>query len=259
MYMVNTVAVEAAVEVEPKQTASPEPPTLLQELLNIVTFFHDPARAFRSLAGAARPFLPLLLMTALSVGLTAMHRARVPHDVRLAAQIEQAQSLGVAASTHEASLGSELGSVAVFSFLATLAMSLVLWFAFRVTGERLKYRPVLSIFSYAMLPAGLVWTLMAAATLLLSDPNTVEPLRSDKLVASSLGALLSSLSLSPFVESVLTSIDVFSIWIVVLTVVGMAVYSGVNRRKAAWTVSLLWCLSVLGKGAGAVVVASLAK
>jgi hypothetical protein len=230
-----------------------------KELANIVTLFHEPGRAFRSFAGMARASVPLVLLAALSVGVTALHRTIVPHDVRLTAQIAQAQSYGAGAPTQETSVAVEMSVVALFSVLAVLAVSGILWFAFRVTAERVKYRPVLSVCSYAMLPPSLVWSLMVVATLLLSDPNTVEPLRSDKLVASSVGALLAGFSLSPFVESVLSSIDVFSIWILVLTVCGMAVYCGVNRRRASWTVGVLWCLFVLGKGAGSAIFASLTK
>jgi len=246
------------VNVAVQQATAPARLGLAQELLNILTLFHDPGRAFRSIAGAPRYFVPLVLLAALSVGMDALGRMVVPSDVRLAARIAQAQSFGIAASSQDTPLLVELGVVALFSILAVMAASLVFWFAFRVGGERLKYKPVLATCSYAMLPPALIWTLMAGAILLIADPNNIDPQRLDDLVPSNIGALFHSVALSPFFESVLSSFDAFSVWIMALTVVGMGVW-GVSRRKASWTVGLVWWLYVMGKGAVLTVMASLAQ
>ena len=52
---------------------------------------------------------------------------------------------------------------------------------------------------------------------------------------------------NPVLHSLLQSLDAFSIWVIVLLVLGYAIAAKVSRGKAAGLVVTLWALYVLGK------------
>ncbi len=247
----------AAVQTQP--VVAPGPLTLADEFRNILTLFFEPGRAFHAIALGARPIVPILLLTALSVGLTALHWNIVPKDVRYTAQIAQAQAYGLGAPAQETSVPFEIGVVALFSAGGTLAVGVAFWFAFRLAGERIRCKTALASCSYALLAPSVVWTITTVVALLIADPSNVDPLRPDRLVATNDAAFLTSIDLAPFLKSVLESIDVFSAWILLLLIVAMTHACGTSRKKACWTVGSVWCLYVTIKSVGATVLASFTR
>jgi hypothetical protein len=66
------------------------------------------------------------------------------------------------------------------------------------------------------------------------------------LTHSSLGILVDRHA-NPVLHSLLGSIDVFSVWIFALLVIGFGIAAKVPRKKAAGLIGGLWAIYVLGK------------
>lgn len=120
--------------------------------------------------------------------------------------------------------------------LAALGAAAFLWLGLRVAGGRPEFPGALSVASYALLPVSL--------RALLSIPAAIRrdriPLAdAGRLLPSSLGALLPVGARGPLAD-LLYSVDLFSLWSVALCAVGMAAVARVSRRRAAFTVALLW-------------------
>jgi hypothetical protein len=60
-------------------------------------------------------------------------------------------------------------------------------------------------------------------------------------------ALLVEREANPVLHSLLGSIDVFSIWVFALLVIGFSAATGVTRKRAAVLIGALWGIYVLGK------------
>jgi len=90
-------------------------------------------------------------------------------------------------------------------------------------------------------------TLVSAVVLMLKDPNSIDLRNPESIVATSLGAML---SLSPkttnaLLYSLATSIDIFTIWFLILAAIGLSAISRkVSRTKAGVIVFVLWALWV---------------
>ena len=97
--------------------------------------------------------------------------------------------------------------------------------------------------SHAYLPNCLAAILLAVIAMRLERFN---PADLGDLVRSN-PAFLVDRHTSPVLHSLLQSVDVFSIWVLVLLVIGYSIAAKVSRGKAASIIVSLWALYVLGK------------
>ena len=74
----------------------------------------------------------------------------------------------------------------------------------------------------------------------------MEQVNSGTLLASNLGAFAPE-ETGQAMRTLLASIDVFSIWSVILLSIGFAVVAGVSRAKATVSVVALWIVYILFK------------
>jgi uncharacterized membrane protein YfhO len=123
-------------------------------------------------------------------------------------------------------------------------LALIFWVLFRLIGDEFSYMHSVAVTTHAFIPqllsAVLTLPIVFKATAL--DP---EKLRSG-LLASNLG-FLAGQGTSPFLRSVLSSLDIFSLWTVMLLVVGYSIVAKMRRSTAATVTCGLWLLYILGK------------
>jgi hypothetical protein len=109
----------------------------------------------------------------------------------------------------------------------------------------------LSVYSWTAASVSLVGLLVTAAVLMTRDTEsmrTMDPKDYGNLTATNLGALVTSGS-SAF-KSIAGSIDVFSIWTIVLLSIGFAAIAGsrkITKSKTATIVITVWVVYVLIK------------
>jgi len=131
--------------------------------------------------------------------------------------------------------------------LAAVLAALALWIGFRVAGARPGFLPTLAVAAWSALPVAL--------GSLLSTPAVA---RADGLAPSSLSRLLPwnaayylSPTVAPPVGMAASHLDLFTLWTLVLLVIGMAGVAGTGRRRAAAVVTLLWLALVAASMAAA--------
>ena len=119
--------------------------------------------------------------------------------------------------------------------------------AFVLTGASIPYKKILSTYYWSAAPPTIVSNLLAILFMFVKDPDTLE-LDPTKNVASNLGLLVSEKG-HPALNSLLRSIDIFSIWTIALLSIGFAAVSErkLTTKKAATIVIVLWLLGVLLK------------
>jgi hypothetical protein len=98
-----------------------------------------------------------------------------------------------------------------------------------------------------MAPPGIILTALSLVFMFVKDPADIE-LNPAGNVASNLGLLVSDKE-HPVINSLLSSIDVFSFWTIFLLSVAFAALSNrsLTVKKAATGVLILWAVWVAGK------------
>lgn len=148
--------------------------------------------------------------------------------------------------------------VAVFVPVFYLAGAGVLALGMLLMQAQTTYKKILSVFAWTYCSIGLVTTVLAMASLMVRDPQSLADrdfLNPAGLAPTNLGFLLAD-DASPALRALLSSLDVFSIWIIILLIIGLAVIGGsrkITRGKTATLVISLWCLFVLLKVAAAAI------
>lgn len=120
------------------------------------------------------------------------------------------------------------------------------------------FKKILSIVSWSSAATGLVGFLVFAGALMIQDQERlkdVNPTEVATLVPTNLGVILPQ-GISPFVSSLISSIDIFSIWFLILLIIGFVAISGAKRitqGKVAFLVLSLWFIWILIKAGFAAV------
>jgi len=143
----------------------------------------------------------------------------------------QATKIGAVAGYASALLGPAL---------LVLGAALALWLAFKVAGTRPELKATTAVAAHAFLPLFLAKLLTLPAVMMKAPIGATDL---PGLLPSSLAALLPA-GASPVLTALASSFDLFTLWAVVLLVIGMAKVAGATRLRAAAVVGLLWAAQI---------------
>ena len=123
-------------------------------------------------------------------------------------------------------------------------LALVFWVLFRLVGGEFSYMRSVAVTTHAFIPQ----VLSALLTLpIVFKATTLDPEKlRNGLLTSNLGFLAGD-GASPFMRSVMSSLDIFSLWTVVLIVIGYSIVAKTRRSTAATVTCGLWLLYIFGK------------
>jgi hypothetical protein len=215
-----------------------------------------PARTFQSIA--ARPtwgaVLVVLLIAATAVGVLANQRID-PNDMRQMVKERIEKSQGGEASPEKIEQAMAFAAkinavtrwlVPLFVVVVYLLIALVFLAAFRFfSGSDISFKTSFAVTLHAFLP-GLVAALLTLPVILSRQHVSLKDAQSGNLLASNLGAFAPA-SLGTAAHALLSSVDFFSLWTVVLLVVGYRIAAKVSTATAATVVVVLWAVFVAAK------------
>ncbi|HEY6064988.1 MAG TPA: YIP1 family protein [Thermoanaerobaculia bacterium] len=218
-------------------------------LARVAGVFGSPGSTFASIAERPGWVLPLVISTLLSIAATAAILPRIDVDSavreRLAAKGVTMSEEKIEQIVDAQKRFSGLGYVwaALASTIIALVLATVFWVSFKAFGWDLAFRQSFGVTSHALLPyIGTSMLLILFVTRL----DLVNPTDLGDLTHSNLGFLVDRKA-NPVLHSLAASLDVFTLWVLALLVIGYAVAAKVPRKRAAWVVGGLWALFVLGK------------
>jgi hypothetical protein len=209
--------------------------------------FFSPVRTFESIARKPTWLAPLILWTAMSVGVTAallpkidyeqltrqamQKRGQTVSEDRMASIVEQQKKVG-------GIFGWVIGAVS--PTVISLICAVVIWGAFKAFGWDARFSQAFGVTTHAFLPGVLKAVLLLV---LITRQETVNPQTLGDLLTSNLGFLVPRDSSKPL-HSLLQSFDIFSLWTLCLFVVGFAAAARIKRGAAAGVIVTLWLVSV---------------
>lgn len=209
-----------------------------------------PGDTFRSLAARPTWLAPLLVTAVLATVVTGMVSARLDMAQVIRHQLE---ATGSQPSLEQIDQRLETMKklqpyLALFQGLVAtpaiyLVGALLLWVAFKLLGSDLGFKASFATFLYGLLPLGLVQAVLAVPVIWNRASFTQDEARSGAFLASNLAAWAPD-GIGPVARTLLGSVDLFSIWAIVLLVIGYRIVAGVSCGAAAGVVLGLWLLAI---------------
>jgi hypothetical protein len=241
-------------------SASYAEPKPLTEVERVVDTFVAPTKTFTDIRRNASWIVPWLLMSIVGLALVFVVDKKLTmetayeNQLRLSPkQMDKIDSMPADQKAKAMQIGANItryfgyGSpVLTLVFVGIVAGVLMATFNFGF-GAEVKFMQAMAISMYAFLPT----IIRALIAMTLVGVGAAEGFTFQNQVASNLGGLVDPTS-SHFLYSLLTSIDLFSIWTLILTGIGYSSITRVKRGTAMGVVFGWWLVvSLVGAGLGA--------
>lgn len=217
----------------PEAQAQAQTQAAISPFGRVIGVFFSPKAAFEDIARKPSWVLPILITTVLSIISVVALNQRMNWRDYIVQQIEKsprAAQLTADQKQQQAEMGAKftVGIVYASGFLVpicfALIVGLVMWGAYNLlAGAGARFSQAFSIVAHAGL-VGIVSTPLFLLVLFLRPPGTFDP---DNPLATNLAVLLPEDS-AKWLITLCKSIDVFSIWTLILIAIGFA---AVNPRK----------------------------
>jgi hypothetical protein len=216
----------------PEITQSPEPvPAGMNEFSRITGVFFEPGKTFQDIGIRPRWLVPLLLVILSGVAFYYFFSQRVGWERFLRQQMEtnkmvQQQMANIPAEKRDQSIATQ-ARITGISYYAGTAIFVPVMFCITagillgitsMMSAGLRFKQIFAVCCYAALP-GVIKQILAIVVLHLKNPdefNLVNPL------AFNPAAFMDQATTSKFLYTLATSLDVFTIWGIILTAIGLA-------------------------------------
>jgi len=221
---------------------------------NLIDVYFAPREAFSRIVRQPRILIPLVVYVILVLGFTGIwmqkmdpvefmktqieesgRADRIPPDQRQNIIEQQARMMPIFAWV--------LGPVGIAVTLLVIAGTLLFVYRFFYAAE-VSFEQAFAIVSWVFVAVGLVTTPAILAVMSLKGDWNINP---QEAVQANLGLLLDKSTAAKPLWALLSSIDVFSLWMVFLLAVGFAVASRKTTGSAIWGVAIPWVIIVLCK------------
>jgi hypothetical protein len=247
----------------PPMYAAPVPPTApeptgpgLSEPQRLVNTFFAPSKTFADIRRNASWWVPFLLISIFSISFFVMIDKKVGFDQvarTMLANNKAIQQLDTAQQEQAYSrtaIGLKVGEYAapIFILIYVLIIAGVLMATFNfMMDAQVSFSQSMAIVMYGWLP-GIIGAILSIFALAFGDP---EGFRMDNPIGTNPAHFMDPATTSKFLYSMLTSVDVISLWIVVLIGIGFAMNAKkkISTGSAIATVAI-WYFIVKLCGAG---------
>lgn len=223
---------------------APESSSIDNPFERIVGVFVNPVETFRSIAKKPDWVVPLLviivfsIVSAFLIGDQLDLEGTIREQMSGSALSEQQREAAVEGGVKVAKFMSYMG--AVFLPLMILIIAAVMMLGHKLMGGAGTFAQYFSTTVYAWFPQTLL-SLILTVILMFSEPMTVNTMLT---AAYSNPAFLLEREGNVVLWTLLTKLDVFTIWSVALMVVGYSTVAGFSRARSAAVVVALWILYI---------------
>jgi hypothetical protein len=211
-----------------------------------------PVDTFRDIARRPDILVPLLVILVLSFAGSILTMNYVDWDAMIAQQSEQMkkQNPNMSEADIERTSGFVRAMGKVSAFVGPLIM--VAWYAvvagvlllaFRLMGGEGTYKQAFSTTLYAWMPLVLFGIIV---TIVILARGSFDPTQMATLVKSN-PAFLVDMKEQPVLFALLSALDIFTIWTVILLIVGFAALAKTSFAKSAAIVISLWVVMIVIK------------
>ncbi|MCU1311979.1 MAG: hypothetical protein JWO20_3104 [Candidatus Angelobacter sp.] len=237
-------------------TPVPEQGAPLSQIERVTNVFFAPSKTFTDIRRSANWLLPIVVIGLFSLAFVATVGAKIGWDhvsetqMRFAPAIAQQQIESLPADQKASALQKTVVRTKWSSYFFTVLrligwaiVALVLWLTFSFgLGKEISYGKSLAIIVYASLP-GIIKAVLGIAVILAGmDPDAFII---QNPVGTNAGYYLNLATTPRFLYAIASEVDLFMIWVLILTGIGFSVVAGVKRGTAMSVVFGWWALVTL--------------
>jgi hypothetical protein len=214
-----------------------------------------PGETFRSIAGRPTWLPPLLVLALLAgaVGLVLQMRTDPEEMVRsqlemLKVDVPQEQIDKAIEDAENRTTGAKIGLAAIGAVgqpLVCAVVAVLFWIGFKLFGSEMDYLSSLATVAYGYVPLAL-GSLINLPLMFTRETLTFEDASNGGVLVSSLKALAPE-DAPAVTEALLGSIDLFTVWVLILLAIGYREVAKVSSAVASGIVILFWLVFVVGK------------
>jgi len=221
---------------------------------NLIDVYFAPREAFTRIVRNPSFLLPLVGYVVLVLGFTGIWMQKMDAREFMKVQIEESgQADRIPAEQREAIIEQQAKWMPIFAWVmgpvgiavTLLVIAGVLMFIYRFFySSEVTFRQAFAIVTWIFFVVGLVTTPLLLLVLQLKGDWNINP---QEAIQANLGLLLDKSAAAKPLWALLSSIDVFSLWMIFLLAVGFGVASRKTTGSAIWGVAIPWALFVLVK------------
>lgn len=220
------------------------------EFGRLIAVLVSPRKTFEAIA--ARPTWIAAMVVAALLGGVAVWVAfsRIEPEALMRAVVEQNHGREMPAPMtperlHSFSMYGGVAGAVVFGPLLYVVAAALFLVLLRMAGSDIRFKPTLSVTLHGLLPFS-VAALLGIPVALAKESLELQDVQSGGFLMSHLGFLAGE-ETSKVVVALLTSVDLFSIWCIVLLVLGFQINARLSRGASLACVGAVWVLGVLIK------------
>jgi hypothetical protein len=233
-------------------------PEKLSEPQRIVDTFIAPSKTFEDIRHNASWWLPWALIGILSLFVVSAVSKKINFEQLVRQQIEnssraeQFASLPKDQQERQIALAAKIGRVAAYlspilTLISGLVTAVVLMFAFNFGFEaEVPFSRALAIVFYSWLPELIRAVFILITALARSDFEGLNP---KNMVATNPGYFMDPNGTSKFLYGMATSLDVITIWSIVLLGLGFAINSRMGKLKPGTAIATIFAIYLIYKAA----------
>jgi hypothetical protein len=234
-------------------SAQPAPaPETKNGFQRIAGVFFAPVETFADIARKPDILVPLLVILVVGYVTTFMVMPHLDWDALITQQAEMVKKQNPNVSDADiAQMGKFTTAMAkvmgyispILVIIGYMIIALVVWGACRLMGGAGDFKQALSTTLYAHFPRVLLGII---AAVVIMARGTVDPSAMATVVRSN-PAFLVDMKESPVLFSLLSSIELFQIWTIVLLIIGFAAVTKLSRAKTTAIIISLWVITLVVK------------
>jgi hypothetical protein len=235
------------------QPASDQP---ISEIRRISGVFTEPSTVFADIARNGKWWMIAAVLILLNVVAVSAMVQRVGYDLMIEKTLEQSRQIQEMSAEQRAQVYESqrkfmpiavrvLPPVAILGGMLIVAAVLLFTYRFLLDAE-VKYKEALNITAYSFLPPAVAANIMFFALLYLKAPDEFD---FESAGGLSLGSFLSR-DTAAWLRSLANSLDLFTIWTIVLIATGFSALCGARRMpfsRSLWGVLSPWLVYVVAK------------
>jgi hypothetical protein len=230
----------------PSESLSPmEEPTPRNFFSRLGGVYTSPRDAFGEIGRVPRVFVPLIILLVISLlvgfylsrkldiesAMVASLESQVQQGNLTQQQMEQQLAIVSKLAGVQLILGVPIGSLFTILVIAGYAKLFSIF-----SDAENRFKPLLSVTIYVLIAITIIQSGLTILVMQLKGPGEIDLAHMNSIVASSLGAVLTSVlgdnALPKFVIGLANAVDIFSIWMIALLAIG---YSAVSKKLKTGT------------------------
>lgn len=214
----------------------------------VISVLTAPAKTFQAIAERPTFVVPLILLALLGAAVTNVTFTKVDPADFVRQMEERGQQVPPNMSGDMfltfARWGGTVGAL-VIGPLTYLIVALLFMVLLRLLGSEIDFVRSLSVTAHGFVPFGLA-ALIGIPVALARDSISLEDAQGGQFLQSNLGVLAGE-DAGHIVKALLSSVDVFSIWCIVLLAIGYRIVGKVSKGAAWGAVLAIWLVGVVIK------------